>query len=88
MVKLTADELRTLALLAKTPEGSVVTGVLNRMLESADQDCRTLDGPALHRAQGRALAYAGLISTLNDAAANLQPRPLVTRRDWQGPTSA
>jgi hypothetical protein len=66
-VYLTKAELSVLAHLHASANGQVVRQIVTKRLAEHDRDCRRLDGPELHRAQGRAQELAWLLDTLADA---------------------
>lgn len=68
MISLTPIELAVLARIGRSPDGPLLRQLLDRMLKDADQDCRTKEGAAVHRAQGAAQTLEKLHSYLDGAA--------------------
>jgi hypothetical protein len=64
---LTADEMHFLAGLGRSPFGHALRGILSKRLQDRDKECRVLDGPALHRAQGAAQYIQQMLDELDEA---------------------
>ncbi len=67
MVKLTPIELQVLARINAGPDGQILRQILTRRLAEHDSANRKLDGPELHRSQGRAQELALLLDDLTGA---------------------
>lgn len=75
MVPLTEIELQVMSRLASGPDGQILIEALKKRLADRDAQLRKLDGPDLHRAQGRAVEIAELLDDLTGARKKLeQPR--------------
>jgi hypothetical protein len=74
MVNLSEIELQVLERLNSSPDGQILKQILARRLAEQDTRCRTLDGPDLHRSQGRAQELALLLDDLNGARQKLEAR--------------
>ena len=68
-VSLSTEQVAVLARINRSPDGHFFREILKGYLADKDRDCRNLDGPALHRAQGAAQAYASLLENLEAAPA-------------------
>lgn len=67
MVKLSEIELQVLARINASPDGQILREVLTKRLAACDAANRKLDGPELHRSQGRAQELALLLDDLTGA---------------------
>lgn len=50
--KLSPPQLQFLSRLGKNPDFAMLQAIFSQELSSHDEKCRSLDGPALYRAQG------------------------------------
>lgn len=73
-VPLTEHDMQFLAALARSPFGASLKVVLEKRLADKDKDCRTLEGPALHRAQGAAQYIQVMLDELDEAQRKEQAR--------------
>ncbi len=67
MVKLSSIELQVLSRINAGPDGQILRDILTRRLAEHDSANRKLDGPELHRSQGRAQELALLLEDLTGA---------------------
>ena len=67
MVNLSPTELQVLARLNASPDGVMLKEILTKRLAAHDAANRKLDGPELHRSQGRAQELALLLDDLTGA---------------------
>jgi hypothetical protein len=74
MVKLEQVELQVLARINASPDGAILRQILARRLSECDQANRKLDGPELHRSQGRAQELALLLVDLTGARDKVESR--------------
>lgn len=73
-VPLTEHDMQFLAALARSPFGENLRVVLRKRLAGKDEECRTLDGPALYRAQGAAQYVQQMLDELDEAQRKEQAR--------------
>lgn len=67
MVKLSSIELQTLARINASPDGQILRDILTKRLAEHDSANRKLEGPELHRSQGRSQELALLLDNLTSA---------------------
>ena len=91
MVPLTKLQLQVLARLNASPDGQLLKQILEARLAEKDRDCRRLDGPDLHRAQGSATELAWLLESLAGAREKVEaqqaPQGSPVRRVTWNPTA-
>lgn len=76
-----AREAGAIVRLQSNPDFHALQAILRRALQVSDASNRTLDGPALHRSQGRSLAYVEVLDLERDASkvvAAIKPLPRLT----------
>lgn len=74
MVKLEQIELQVLARINASPDGAILRQILTRRLADSDEANRKLEGPELHRSQGRAQELALLLADLTGARDKVESR--------------
>lgn len=79
LAHLTEEQLKLLARLNKTPEGQIFIGILDSKLAVQDVNCRSMVGPELHQAQGKALQLQELIDDFTEAQSRLEHKVLAQR---------
>lgn len=91
MVKLEPSDLVLLMALNALPEGRGLIALLERDLALSDEHCRTLEGAALHRAQGRSQFLAELIDRIRTARSTLKTSEATSQAGrqtvWERPPS-
>jgi len=65
-------DLQVLSRINASPDGRYLLAILKQELESADDECRRLDSPAVHRSQGAAKVLVDIIATLEGARDKLE----------------
>ena len=79
LAHLTAEQLKLLARLNNAPEGQALAALLESKLAVQNINCRTMVGPELHQAQGRAQQLADLLLDLTEAQSRLDHKILAQR---------
>lgn len=85
-VNLTEIELQVLARINGSPDGLILKQILEKRLQEHDRNCRKLDGPDLHRAQGSATELARLLDELAGARQKVE-RPLAPKGPQRVPVT-
>lgn len=74
LLRFDAREAAALMRLQSNPDFHALQAILRRALQVSDANNRSLDGPALHRSQGRSLAYVEVLE-LEPAASKVLAAP-------------
>jgi hypothetical protein len=80
-IQLSASDLRVFSAVNVLPEGQALISILKRALSESDKRSRTLEGAALHRAQGNSICLADLIEKFGTAGSTLKPHAAIPSRD-------
>ena len=90
LTQLTDPDLQFLSRLGTSPDFAALRSIIERELSSLDAKCRTLDGPALYRAQGASTWLVGLVDEISKARKTLDSRAMdpARRRPFEAKAAA